>query len=198
MPKEFPGCVLVDVKQDNNKNHLKTTYRRWDESVAPEFKYFMERIMPAIAPSRSNYNKCKGIKYLSEMFTVSNKTFGLLMLLNEFDNWKAKAEEESTGIKAVYTNKKFVDGRSGNKEGWNQAGLNTYKRLCKNLVIRRNEKSSINLEEKMKQDNAIHCDRGTRLYYAEDEEEEESDYESMQEKELKRRSEEICGNLFSV
>ena len=74
--------------------------------------------------------------------------------------------------------------------------MNTYKRLCKNLVIRRNEKSSINLEEKMKRDNAIHCDRGTRLYYAEDEEEEESDYESMREKELRRRSEDVCGKLF--
>ena len=95
----------------------------------------MDRMMPAMAPSRSNCNEHKGMKNLSEMFTVSNKVFGLLMLLNKFDNWKAKAEEETNGKKAGCTSKKFVDRRSGNKEEWNPAGLNTHRRLCKNLAI---------------------------------------------------------------
>ena len=84
------------------------------------------------------------------MFTVSDEAFGLLMLLNEFDSWKAKANEESTGEKAGCTTKRFVDGRSGNKEGWNVAGINTYKRLCKNLVKLRESGSSLELEETMK------------------------------------------------
>ena len=121
VPDEFPGCVLVDEKPDSNRNHLKKEHRRFDGSIAPEFRYFMSRIMPAIAPYRSNYNKFKGIKKLSEMFTVSDEAFGLLMLLNKFDNWKAKAEEETNGKKAKHTSKKFADGQSSNKEGWNQA-----------------------------------------------------------------------------
>ena len=107
----------------------------FDGSIALEFKHFMSRMMPAMAPHQSNHNKFKGIKKLSEMFTVSDKAFGLLMLLNKFDSWKAKAEEEMSGKKAQQTSKKFADGRSGNKEGQNPAGLNTHKRLCKNLVI---------------------------------------------------------------
>ena len=97
--EEFPGCVLVDKKPDNNKNHLKKECRMFDGSIAPEFKHFMSRIMPAMAPHRSNHNKFKGMKKLSEMFTVSDKAFRLLMLMNEFDSWKAKAEEEMSGKK---------------------------------------------------------------------------------------------------
>ena len=185
VPDEFPGCVLVDEKPDGNRNHLKKECRTFNGSIAPEFRCFMSRIMPAIAPYRSNYNKFKGIKKLSEMFTVSDEAFGLLMLLNEFDSWKAKAEEEKNGGKAQQTNKKFVDGRSGNKEGWNLAGLNTYKRLCKNLVMRREEESSKELEDEMRRENAIHWDQRNRFLHADDEEEEESDCESMQEKELR-------------
>ena len=100
------------------------------------------------------------MKTLSEMFTVSDKAFGLLMLLNEFDSWKAKANEESTGAKAGCTTKRFVDGRSGNKEGWNVAGINTCKRPCKNSVKLQGSGSSLELEETMKRENAIHCNRG--------------------------------------
>ena len=121
------------------------------------------------------------------MFTVSDEAFGLLMLLNEFDSWKAKAEEEMSGKKAQQTGKKFADGRSGNKEGWNLAGLNTHRQLCKNLVIRQNEMSSMELEEEMKQENAIQCDQRNGFHHADDKEEEESDHKSMQEKELRAR-----------
>ena len=41
------------------------------------------------------------------------------------------------------------------------------------------------LEEEMKQENAIHWDQRNRFHHADDEEEEESDCESMQEKELR-------------
>ena len=153
--------MLVDEKPDNNKKHPKTAYQQWDGSVAPEFRHFMDRMMPAMSPSRCHHNKHKGMKSLSEMFTVSDKAFGLLMLLNKFDNWKAKAEEETIGKKSGCTSKRFADGQSSNKEGWNQAGLNTHNRLCKNLVKRQNKSSSLELEEKMKQENAIHCTRET-------------------------------------
>ena len=179
--------MLVEDKPDDKKNHLKPTHRRLDGSIAPEFRHFMNRMMLAMSPGRSSHNKCKGIKSSSEMFTLSNKAFGLLMLLNKFDSWKAKAEEEKSGRKAQQTGKKFADGRSGNKEGWNLAGLNTYKRLCKNLVMRRKDLSSMELEDEMKQENAIHWDQRNRFHHADDEEEEELDHESMQEKELRAR-----------
>ena len=133
------------------------------------------------------------------MFTVSDEAFGLLMLLNKFDSWKAKANEESTGMKAGHTAKRFADGQSGNKEGWNQAGLNTCNRICKNLVIRQNKSSSLELEEEMKGENAIHCNQGNRLCCNGDkEEEEESDHKSMLEKELRERTDDIHEKLFIV
>ena len=190
--------MLVEDKPDDKKNHLKPTCRRLDGGIAPEFRCFMDRIMPAISPSRSCHNKHKGMKTLSEMFTVSDEAFGLLMLLNEFDSWKAKENEESTGAKAGHTTKRFVDGRSGNKEGWNVAGINTCKRLCKNLVKRRADGSSLELEEMMKQENAINGDRRNDLHCDDNKEEEESDCESMQEKEFGKRANALHENMIDV
>ena len=190
--------MLVEDKPDDKKNHLKATHRRLDGSIAPEFRCFMDRIMPAISPSRSCHNKYKGIKTLSEMFTVRDEAFGLLMLLNEFDSWKAKANEESTGEKAGYTTKRFVDGRSGNKEGWNMAGIDTCKRPCKNLVKTQENGSLLELEETMKRENAINSDRRNNLYYDDDEEEEESDCESMQEKEFRKRANALYENMIDM
>ena len=51
------------------------------------------------------------------MHTVTDEAFGLLMLLNKFDNWKAKAEAKASGEKAGHLRKRFVNGRSGNRAG---------------------------------------------------------------------------------
>ena len=91
--------------------------------------------MPAIAPYRSQHARYKGVKNLSQMYTISDEAFVLLMLLNKFDNWKAKAEAKTEGKKIGYWRKKFVGGQSGNRAGWNTAGLNAYARICKHVII---------------------------------------------------------------
>ena len=58
--------------------------------------------------------------------------------------------------------------------------------------------SSLELEEKMKQENAIHCNQRNRLHCAEDEEEEESECKSMQEKELRGQSESMHDKIASM
>ena len=78
------------------------------------------------------------------MHTVTDKAFGLLMLLNEFDNWKAKAEAKASGEKAGYLRKRFVNRQSSNRAGWNSAGLNTFVRICRHLKTRQKEKINQN------------------------------------------------------
>ena len=185
VPAEFPGSVLVNKQPDDEKNHLKNDYRRWEENIPPEFRYFMERIMPAIAPYRSQHARYKGVKNLSQMCTVSDKAFGLLMLLNKFDNWKAKAESKTEGKKIVYLRKKIVDGQSGNRAGWNIAGLNAYARICKHVEIRRKENKSIEIEETTKLENASNSNQEKRMQFDECDEEEVSDYECEQEREMR-------------
>ena len=88
--------------------------------------------MPAIAPSQNKFRDRKGTKTLSEIFTVTDKVFGLVMLLNELHCWDEAAKKV---LCKQYTKKRFCDGRSGNKKGWFDRGLRVYNRICKNIHI---------------------------------------------------------------
>ena len=96
MPPKFPGDILVEFEEDENKNHLPEMYQKW-VTPPPQFVYFMERIMPAIAPYCSEFHKNKGIKEIGEMYSVSDEAFGLVMLLNELHIWNDKAKKEKIG-----------------------------------------------------------------------------------------------------
>ena len=132
--------------EEDKKYYLNENYRRWKEPPE-EFKYFMERIMPAIRATNNEFKKLKGVKPLSDHFTVSDEAFGLVMLLNELKIWEDKATEPKGDNK--YYRKLFVDGHSGNRQGWSNKGLNTYNRLCFEIEERRCEGISIDMEQTM-------------------------------------------------
>ena len=71
---------------------------------------------------------------MSEIFTISDEAFGLVMLLNEFHCWE-EAAEKLPGVR--HAKKKFCDARSGNKKGWSEKGIKVYNRICKNLRSRK-------------------------------------------------------------
>ena len=148
VPEAFPGDVLVSVEPDEDKNHLPEKYRRWDNEPPEEFIYFIERIMPAVNPSNNHFWKFNGIKKLSEIYSVQDEAFGLVILLNEFHCWKNKADD--AGGTTLYSRKRFVDGKSGNKQGWSMSGINVYMRLCKHIKKRRAEDNSRLMEEALK------------------------------------------------
>ena len=75
--------------------------------------------MLAIAPSQNKFKDRKGKKTLSEIFTVTDKAFGLVTLLNESHCWDEAAKKV---LCEQYAKKKFCDGRSGNKKGWSDRG----------------------------------------------------------------------------
>ena len=162
------------MKPDDEKNHLPKDYRRWTEPTE-DFRFFMESIMPAIAPHRCKFHEKKGIRKLSEIYTVSDEAFGLVVLLNELHCWEEKANEKETGVIGK-TRKTFVNGRSGNKQGWNIKGVNIYNRICKNLQKRRLEQGSMELERKMYEEYAK-INRCKTKNDSSTEEEPESDFE---------------------
>ena len=84
---------------------------------------------------------------MSDIYTVSDEAFGLVILLNELHCWEEKANEKETGVIGK-TQKTFVNGKSGNKQGWNIKGINIYNRICKNLHKRRLDQGSIDIEQK--------------------------------------------------
>ena len=146
VPESFPGTIMVSLKPDSENWHLHKDYRQSEEPT-PEFKYFVERILPAIQPPRIKFNDRKGKKKLSEIYTVTDEAFGLIILLNELRCWEECAESKEASNR--YGRKRFCDGRSGNKKGWKNRGLTIYNRLCKNVQRRRQMKESIQMEKNM-------------------------------------------------
>ena len=148
VPESFPGTIMVSLKPDSEKWHVHEEYRTSEEPT-DEFRYFVERIMPAIAPGRNKFKERKGKKLLSEIYTVTDEAFGLLMLLNELHCWEESAKKQESDR---YGKKRFCDGRSGNKKGWSNRGIKIYNRLCKNVHRRRQQEESKNMEIYMYRD----------------------------------------------
>ena len=98
-----------------------------------------------------------------------------MILLNELHCWEEKANEKETGDIGK-TQKTFVNGRSGNKQGWNMKGVNIYNRICKNLQKRRLEQVSMELERKMYEEYA-NINRCKTKNDSSTKEEPESDFE---------------------
>ena len=146
VPESFPGTIMVSLEPDSEMWHVHKDYRQSEEPT-PEFKYFVERILTAIQPPRNKFNDRKGKKKLSEIYTVTDEAFGLVILLNELHCWEECAERKEASDR--YGRKRFCDGRSGNKKGWKNWGLIIYNRLCKNVQRRRQMKESIEMEKNM-------------------------------------------------
>ena len=138
VPPEFPGDVLVQWDTDNQNNLLPEMYRRWDEPPN-EFRYFVEHVVQAIRPNENKFHEQKSHWRLSEIFTVSDEAFALVILLNEYHCWDGKG----------HLDKRFVSAKSGNKQGWSVAGLNAYTTLCAEVKRRRLEEGSKKLEKIM-------------------------------------------------
>ena len=164
---------MVSLKPDSEKWHVHKDYRGSEEPTE-EFKYFVERILPAIAPNRNKFKARKGKNKLSEIYTVTDEAFGLVMLLNELHCWEECAEKNETDR---YGKKRFCDGRSGNQKGWSNRGIRIYHRLCKNVQRRRQKEESIKLEENMYEDYSRNNKTRNGEYSSDESSDDESIYE---------------------
>ena len=81
VPESFPGTIML--KMHNGKIILDPKYRKYNECKNEEFDYFTRQIL---AVSNPNVNKYKERKYkdlISDIYTVADEVFGLLMIYNE-------------------------------------------------------------------------------------------------------------------
>ena len=139
IPTTFPGCCMVSGDKDEHGSYLHPDYRRHD-NLTPEFQYFLERIMATVSPYRNKFKERKGTHHLRKIFSVSDEAWGLVMLFNELHRWESDAKNIPKVVK------KFCDGKNGRKQGWANAGIKLYNKLCKDIHKRRLEGQSITLE----------------------------------------------------
>lgn len=121
----------------------------------PAFDYFVSRILAAICPTVTCFNKKKERHLISNIFTESDEAFALLILHNEFHRWYEDAEraEENRGRGVRHRKrKKFVDAISGETASWSKEGLALYNKLVIHVKeLRNNANTGYQLEEAMRQ-----------------------------------------------
>ena len=95
-------------------------------------------------PSVSNYKRDKDKKLIGEIFSVADEAFGLVMLYNEYDVW---AGDTTTVTKENGQKKKFLDSKSGRKDGWTAEGKNLFYEWCEEVnMLREQPETSKQLE----------------------------------------------------
>ena len=60
-----------------------------------EFLYFVTRILWMINPTITNFKANKKNKLISEMFTIEDEMFGLILVHNEVKRWIDQVEDDS-------------------------------------------------------------------------------------------------------
>ena len=161
--KMFPGSVgLVDPGDDSGMI-INPNYRHYGtDADNEEFFYFVTRILSTINPTITNFKANKKIKLISEMFTIEDEAFALILVHNEVERWIDQLEEDSVTTSAssgekdivdsLKTNKKFCDPKSGNRDGWTKEGIELFNYLCGAVQkLRSDKETGCILEAKIRQ-----------------------------------------------
>ena len=95
------------------------------------FFYFVTRILPTTSTVK------RGVHLMSDMYTVLDEAFALVMLYNEYDRWKEQLEiEQNPSLEFAHKEKKkkrFCDPKSGRSEGWTNEGRKLLNSVCRDL-----------------------------------------------------------------
>ena len=78
VPDTFPGTIGL-VTDNNGAIVLNPEYR----SNNTEFHYYINRIMAAINPTCSKFSQRKCRDLISEIYSITDEAFGLLVIYNE-------------------------------------------------------------------------------------------------------------------
>lgn len=104
----------------------------------------MERILPAVNASQTKYQTRKKTRLLSEIFTVTDEAFGIMLLENYEERWnKQYLESDKTKWRNKDMNAKYTSSKNGVKTNtWSTEGRNKFCDWCKRVEILRKEEST--------------------------------------------------------
>ena len=98
-----------------------------------EFYYFVTRILQAINPG-ADFKRLMKTKLISDIFSVTDEAFGLIILHNEYHVWVSQQEEGYTGRNdGTKLKKRYTDGKSGKREAWDSEGRCVFNDLCREV-----------------------------------------------------------------
>ena len=132
VPEHFPNKLLID---ETARDIIRPEYRRPNMFDDDQYQYFLTRILSAINPGVTNFNTRKSRELISDIFTVSDEAFGLMMIHNEYRVWveQKKIKDGPDPRRKGREKKRYCDQRSGSKDGWTQEGMRVFSKLCKRV-----------------------------------------------------------------
>ena len=133
VPDTFLGTIGL-VTDDKGAIVINPEYR----SDNTEFHYYINRIMAAINPTCSKFSQRKCRDLISEIYSITDEAFGLLVIYNEHQVWMDQEEMKMNGDKGkmIKKRKRFCSGNSGSKQGWSDTGLDLFNSLCHQIKER--------------------------------------------------------------
>ena len=141
-PTKFPGSLKINPNKENIPI-LHQQYRKVDtnNNVPQDFIWFVSVFLSRIQPLRTKFGEKCTEKLVSDIYTVSDEAYGLLVLYNYKEVWDKQQELKNGGArgKALRQKSKYIDSESGCKAAWGRSGINTYNELCKYVEKRRSE-----------------------------------------------------------
>ena len=156
VPGSFPGTIgLVTDPTGESQAIISPGYRQYGNGDNKEFYYFVHRILPAINPGSNNFRQRKTTDLISDIFTVTDEAFGLILLHNEYHVWED--QQGRKGSNKTITNvekkrKRYCDAKSGSREGWMREGKELFTELCLRIVeLRKRPETGVRLEEMIRE-----------------------------------------------
>ena len=130
MPESFPGTVMLVCEKGGQITNLQ--YRKYDNADNEEYYHFVTRILSAVNPIVNNFRGRKERELLSDIFSVSDEAYALMIIYNEYHVWEnhMKRKDDPNIQKRP---KRFCDPSSGSKDGWTLEGRNLFRRLCREV-----------------------------------------------------------------
>jgi hypothetical protein len=147
VPKSFPGSLAL-TENSKGKMGLNPDYRK---AASDELTYFFTRIVSAINQSRSKFEDRKHKELISQIYSVMDEAYGLMIIHNEHHVWLEQEEMMKQGLtgQKIKKRKRYCNSSSGKKEGWSKGGVRLFYDLCREIEKRREE--TIPMEEGIKQ-----------------------------------------------
>ena len=131
-PTKFPESLEINPNKDNIPI-LNQKYRKVDDNdnVPHEFIWFVSVFLSRIQPLRTKFGEKCTEKLVSDIYTVSDEAYGLLVLYNYREVWDQQQVLKNEGRKGkdLCRKSKYIDSKSGCKAAWGRSGINTYNEL---------------------------------------------------------------------
>jgi hypothetical protein len=106
--------------------------------------------MSAINPTNSNFKQRKERHLLSDIFTIADEAFALVLIYNEHHVWVNQQRRKGDAT-IPRQKKKFCDSDSGSRNGWMEEGRELFSDLCDKIgEMRKHPETGRKLEEMMR------------------------------------------------